>query len=623
MSKFSQSFTVGKASSQHGGNVEHNNRKFFSDNVDRSKSADNITYICENIEDAYHKLFDNSLEKYNGEQKRRDRKIPDYYQHIKNGKREEEFYEIVVQFGDSKNAPVGSENAKTVQKMLEQYMKNFQKRNPNLHVFNAVLHLDEASPHLHIDFIPFYTKGKTNGLSRGVSMKAALDEQGFKAKNYRENRLVAWEKSEMCEMEKILNENNLERDVKNAKHLHKSVADFKEEQDAKILKTLVRKNENSHEISPENFRKLLLENSLLQNDLDRLSQEKSSPWKSFYYANADKMEFVKIKLGEAQIPFNETENGFAAQECFAEQIRKIEKEFVPKENSHRENLKNFIDKTIMQSKNFDEFLQKIQKAGYEIKQGKYLAVKPKSAQNFIRVKSLGEHYSEQALRNRLTFKEQYEAKLDEKISGGKDKNSLCSQNLQTQKHYVIVFAANVLPMKKKNKNAPFSWENDKELDKLATLNKIFSEGATLDSLKNKFCALENTVAEKEKAVSNLQKEQEFFKELFENAKILFENPHAKTGEKEKAQKFLSEQKNKKISVTKENYARLQKLIGDTGAEILEKQTELSKIREELKTAAEIFSAAEKIAGGTYVQSLVELEKQVRQEKFIKNGLKNA
>ena len=77
--------------------------------------------------------------------------------------------------------------------MLDEYMKSFQQRNPNLYVFNAVLHDDEASPHLHIDFIPFYTHGRKIGLSKGVSMRAALREMGYVPKNSSVNQLVMWE----------------------------------------------------------------------------------------------------------------------------------------------------------------------------------------------------------------------------------------------------------------------------------------------------------------------------------------------------------------------------------------------------------------------------------------------
>jgi hypothetical protein len=99
--------------------------------------------VQEDVREAYQKLFGEALAEYNAKQKRGDRKIHDYFYHIANGKREEAFYEIVVQFGDSKTAPVGSENCELAKKLLDEYVRAFQKRNPNLYIFNAVLHLDE------------------------------------------------------------------------------------------------------------------------------------------------------------------------------------------------------------------------------------------------------------------------------------------------------------------------------------------------------------------------------------------------------------------------------------------------------------------------------------------------
>lgn len=190
MSKLSISFTLGKASMPHEANIEHNNREFIANNVNKSKISENVTYIKQDVQQAYQQLFGESLAEYNSKQTRRDRIIPDYFKHISKSKREEAFYEIIVQFGDSKTAPCRSHNGKITQVMLDEYMKSFQKRNPNLHVFNAVLHMDEASPHLHINFVPFYTQGRKNSLSKGVSMKAALNEQGFTAKILKKTDLL-------------------------------------------------------------------------------------------------------------------------------------------------------------------------------------------------------------------------------------------------------------------------------------------------------------------------------------------------------------------------------------------------------------------------------------------------
>lgn len=165
-SKLSISFRVDD------GVIEHNNRNFLPKNVDPARTCDNITYKSENLQELYHQLFDGALENYNAK-KRSNEKIHDYYEHIKNGKQEKLFSEVVVQFGDAESCGLKSGNRELAKEMLDEYMKSFEERNPNMKVFNAVLHLDEATPHLHIDFVPICTN-QTRGLSTRVSLKRAL-----------------------------------------------------------------------------------------------------------------------------------------------------------------------------------------------------------------------------------------------------------------------------------------------------------------------------------------------------------------------------------------------------------------------------------------------------------------
>ena len=123
----------------------------------------NTEYINEDIRDVYHKLFDDALERYNAKQTRSDRKIKDYYNKIVSGTQEKPFHEIIIQIGNCDNMSADSENGKLAEKILGEYMQSFQVRNPYLRVFSAHLHMDEATPHLHIDFVPF-TTGSTRGL---------------------------------------------------------------------------------------------------------------------------------------------------------------------------------------------------------------------------------------------------------------------------------------------------------------------------------------------------------------------------------------------------------------------------------------------------------------------------
>lgn len=149
------------------GSVAHNNRDFIAENVDSERTKNNITYCNENIKSVYHELFDDALEKYNTKQTRKDRMIDDYYEKIRTGKQEKLFHEIILQIGDKDNMGVETEHGELAKKILDKYMQGFQESNPNLRVFSAHLHMDEATPHLHIDFVPF-TTGSKRGLETRV-----------------------------------------------------------------------------------------------------------------------------------------------------------------------------------------------------------------------------------------------------------------------------------------------------------------------------------------------------------------------------------------------------------------------------------------------------------------------
>lgn len=162
------------------GDLYHNNRSFIAENVDKQRVKDNINIINEDIKKVYHELFDDALNKYNARQKRKDRMIKDYYEHIRHSRQEKDFHEVIFQIGNMNDTPCGSEPAEKATEALKRYAEDFQKRNPHLKMFNAVIHLDEATLHIHIDFVPFAT-GQKRGLSTRVSLTKALEQQEFKS----------------------------------------------------------------------------------------------------------------------------------------------------------------------------------------------------------------------------------------------------------------------------------------------------------------------------------------------------------------------------------------------------------------------------------------------------------
>lgn len=221
------------------GVLNHNNRKFIADNVDKNRTKDNIEYENISLENAYHHLFDEALKRYNDRQKRNDRKIKNYLEHIQKGKQEKPFYEIIVQVGNKNDMGVNTHNKDLSKTILDEYMKEFQKRNPNLYVFNAHLHMDEATPHLHIDFIPFTTNSK-RGLDTRVSMKQALSSQGFKGGTREETEWSQWVNSEKQELSKAMLEHNVEWEYQGNDKEHLSVLDYKKQERTKEVVELER-----------------------------------------------------------------------------------------------------------------------------------------------------------------------------------------------------------------------------------------------------------------------------------------------------------------------------------------------------------------------------------------------
>lgn len=225
------SFMTGK------GSVNHNSRKFHAKNTDPERSYLNVEYCNENIKDVYHELFDEALVRYNEKQTRNDRRIDDYYEKIRSGKQEKPFHEIILQIGDRETMGAETEEGRLAAKILDEYMQDFQRRNPTLRVFSAHLHMDEATPHLHIDFVP-YTTGSKRGLDTRVSLKQALTALGFKGGTRQETELNQWVADEKQQLASIMLEHGIEWEQKGTHEKHLSLLDFEKKERAKEVSML-------------------------------------------------------------------------------------------------------------------------------------------------------------------------------------------------------------------------------------------------------------------------------------------------------------------------------------------------------------------------------------------------
>lgn len=224
------------------GSLAHNRRAFVAENVDRERVHLNIKYCDENLKTVYHELFDQAVERYN-EGKRNDRKITDYYEKIRQGKQEKLFHEVIFQIGNSKDMGAGTEEGELAVKVLDEYVKDFKKRNPTLRVFSCYLHQDEATPHLHIDFVPYVTNWKGKGMDTRVSLMQAMKSLGFEGGSKRDTELNQWINHEKEVLVEVMERNGIEWEKKGTHEKHLNVYEFKKKERMKEVQELEQEKE--------------------------------------------------------------------------------------------------------------------------------------------------------------------------------------------------------------------------------------------------------------------------------------------------------------------------------------------------------------------------------------------
>lgn len=211
------SFSKGKANET---SIKHNNRSLYQKDFDFEMVGHkhikpeytelNEVLVHDDIRDIYKREFGQAVKDYNAKQKRKDRKIKDYYSKVKNSKNQRTQIEFMVQVGNMDDYK-GVEDRFTSQqwqdskKILENYFENFKKRNPNLIPYNAVIHMDEATPHLHLNVVPVaHLPNAKRGLKVKPSLDRALDEEGYK-RSERDNR-EQWKEFQHAEAQALTDE---------------------------------------------------------------------------------------------------------------------------------------------------------------------------------------------------------------------------------------------------------------------------------------------------------------------------------------------------------------------------------------------------------------------------------
>jgi len=305
----------------HKGSIRHNIRSFKADNVDPTRTCENVIIKNISIKQAYHDLFDEALDEYNAKQKRQDRKITDYYEHIRTSKQSKLFHEIIVQVGNMDDSSATGEYAELMKEILYEYALDFEKRNPNLYVICSVIHMDEQTPHLHIDYIPVSHNNK-RGLKTQNSLKGALKELGFVGEARGDTE---WKKFAESEKEMLaigLYVRNIDWHQKGSHEEHLSVLDYKKKERAKEVKLLELQKEDL-EYDLRDGRSKITE---LEQDKDELERElgKSAEVLAIVQAQTDRVKAERNQvIEEKKSVKDEIARMYAAYESKASEERKI------------------------------------------------------------------------------------------------------------------------------------------------------------------------------------------------------------------------------------------------------------------------------------------------------------
>lgn len=354
--------------SQNKGNLSHNERKFYTNNIDIDRSKDNLQFYSLSVEEAYKEYFGNAIDEYNRTQKRKDRlKSVDKYlfelrenEHKKGA--EKPFYEIVVQIGDKNTCNIlnNKEQAENAKNVLIEYVKGWQDRNPNLRVFNATIHMDETTPHLHLDYIPVAT-GYKQGLKVRNSLSKALECQGLgKGVGRNDNASIRWQKQEREVIKDLAINHGFEIEEKGVDRPHLSVSEYKRASDD--LNERIERNLEVLEVSktkvPFSDKVMIKESDLAAlKNLSKLGQQARNAATEHDLALTADFELKNKQLKDREYQITNQENKITQKLKEAEkalQIATSAKEIAQEQEKNSKHMKSVYEKLYNEQKNLNQ-----------------------------------------------------------------------------------------------------------------------------------------------------------------------------------------------------------------------------------------------------------------------------
>ncbi|NLK71946.1 MAG: mobilization protein [Clostridiales bacterium] len=237
------------------GVAKHNLRKYKSEEY----SAENIFLIygtdnlVRDVKAVYHQEFDEALKVYNENQARADRKIEDYFEHVAN-KEQDMAVEIIIQVGDRAYWKEHCENKVFMRRIYRMLLEELQYQLPQFVVANAVVHMDEDSPHMHVVGVPVGI-GYKKGMSKQVSKRKVFTREVLSIVLQDKLRAFANQKAEIVLGEQI-------REKSKGRNHDLSVMEYK-----------VSKEEIRYDELKEQADEKQQENQLLEREKKQLVQE--------------------------------------------------------------------------------------------------------------------------------------------------------------------------------------------------------------------------------------------------------------------------------------------------------------------------------------------------------------
>lgn len=419
------------------GDLRHNNREFRPKNADPQRKDKNITLVHEDLQKVYHELFDESVIKYNESQKRNDRKIKNYFDKIYRSKKEKPFYEFIIQVGNQNDQPSETKCKAILKEFNDMLIKDY----PSLRVFNSVIHMDESTPHLHIDFVPV-GDGYKKGMEKRASFKRVLKNLGLS--DFRE-----FQNALFFKLEQISKQHNIERvsDIAiGAKHIpiqqYREIQRLAEQKindidDMNVPRSSIKiyqklnavPQEMYEEIVKDNaYRKaqneaLIGENELLRGQLSNLKTKNNiDAYEEIIESQKDKIERLNDEIEEIRYNFNDMqktheetiEKMYVKNDSLQEQIETLEESSAALKVQISEK-----EKTIENLKNQSKDLEKM---GQILKENENLKNDVKKLDEKVKKteKKLVQNSSE--TRQKLVKTEQENRKLEGQISSLKSEN---------------------------------------------------------------------------------------------------------------------------------------------------------------------------------------------------------